>query len=1349
MVLHALAAAGGSLTRTALVKALQRLQVRGPNNHRLINSADLNAVMTKLEQRGILVLDSGNGVPVRLTEGQLIPLLSSLRSSPILSLLCEAVFTALPTHNLQWQRPSPAQALQLAWLAILSGNLELLRESLEVLERDPALQDSVVLPLDLLLSDEGRGLWQRLAAPIRHHLLRARLAIAEYRHVPVEPAYLAARELALAEGGQFAETLSRDLFWQALWRGDRTAFEALAPERPLEIALVAPLLNGDPQRALSRFDEAQKVWRRSSGNKGKLKLSPLLQAWYCLALIGAGRPEDIAKLNRAIDRNLRDWDAYTAHLLAGMAEMLRSSLPNQDLQALVTPLRKAGHRGDFAVVVSMLCLHWLAPEQRDSSPRRRVLRETRDGLQATGQTWLAAQLDAILEPSSPSTEGWAPLVALHQARQSWEYALEALTRLRPATATASASATLRLAWFIELAHGEATIEAREQKFDARSQQWSKGRVVALSRLRGEQTPDYLSAQDREVAALIELGIDSRYGYYGSPRHQLPPERALPRLAGHPALFLADAPNVRIDIETGQASVHVHDKNKRLRLELRPAQLSISGELLIERETPTLLRVYPIDAGLRQVAEILGAGLEVPVAAKPQVIAALGAIAPLLPVHTELPELAPQLARVAGETTVFAHLLPLQEGLRLQLLVRPHPASHWLRPGQGSERLLGEQDGLPVQIERDLERERDNLRYALDNCPMLAQAEQDGNQWQLQQVQDALQLLSELQALDPQRVQCLWPEGERLRIRARTGMQQLRLNMQAQGAWFDVRGELSLDDGRVLQLQQLLELMRAGSDRFVRLGDNDWLALNQDLRRRLDELAHLSEPGGKDGAARVSALALPLLAELADEAGQVEADTQWRQQRERLQSLRHYQPALPATLQTELRDYQREGFQWLARMAQWGVGACLADDMGLGKTVQTLALLLHRAGSGPQLVVAPTSVVANWEDECRRFAPNLVVRNYHRQRQLDDLGAGQLVLVSYGLLQHEREAFAAIAWTSAVLDEAQAIKNTQPKRSQSVMALQAEFRLVVTGTPLENHLGELWNLLRFANPGLLGSLESFNRRFALPIEQGDASARRALKALIQPFMLRRRKSQVLDELPMRTEITHKVPLSEEEAHQYEALRRQALVNLGDGEDGGALQVLAEITRLRRFCCHPSLVLPGSKLAGSKLEAFTEIVDELIGNGHRALVFSQFVDHLTIVREWLDRQHIAYQYLDGATPAAQRKTRVDAFQGGDGAVFLISLKAGGSGLNLTAADYVIHLDPWWNPAVEDQASDRAHRIGQQRPVTIYRLVAENTIEEQIVELHARKRDLADSLLEGSEASARLDADALLRLLRDGHA
>jgi SNF2 family DNA or RNA helicase len=429
-------------------------------------------------------------------------------------------------------------------------------------------------------------------------------------------------------------------------------------------------------------------------------------------------------------------------------------------------------------------------------------------------------------------------------------------------------------------------------------------------------------------------------------------------------------------------------------------------------------------------------------------------------------------------------------------------------------------------------------------------------------------------------------------------------------------------------------------------------------------------------------------------------------------------------------------------------------MGLGKTLQALALILSRAPQGPTLVVAPTSVCMNWQSEAARFAPTLNVILFgggDRSRTLAELKPLDLVVVSYGLLQQEAERFAGVHWHTAVLDEAQAIKNAQTKRSQAVMALNADFRMAATGTPLENHLGELWNLFRFINPGLLGSQEQFNERFATPIErQQDAATRNRLRRLIQPFILRRTKTQVLAELPSRTEIVREIDLSKDEAALYEALRRSALDRLAEDDAPAgqkSLQILAEIMKLRRVCCNPQLVAPELGLASSKLAAFGELLDELLENRHKALVFSQFVDHLSLIRAELDRRGVRYQYLDGATTMQQRKERVDAFQGGDGDVFLISLKAGGTGLNLTAADYVIHMDPWWNPAVEDQASDRAHRMGQQRPVTIYRLVARHTIEETIVDLHRHKRDLADSLLEGSDVAGKMSAREMLGLLQQG--
>ena len=433
---------------------------------------------------------------------------------------------------------------------------------------------------------------------------------------------------------------------------------------------------------------------------------------------------------------------------------------------------------------------------------------------------------------------------------------------------------------------------------------------------------------------------------------------------------------------------------------------------------------------------------------------------------------------------------------------------------------------------------------------------------------------------------------------------------------------------------------------------------------------------------------------------------------------------------------------------------LTDDFILThNTLQALAILVERAEQGAALVVAPVSVCRNWVKEAMRFAPTLNFQIFgegERKSAVENLGKYDVLVTSYNLLQLEEELFTTRKFATIVLDEAQAIKNRHTKRSKTVMNLQGDFRLITTGTPIENHLGELWNLFNFINPGLLGNHDFFNEKFAAPIEKTkDETARRTLQKLIKPFVLRRRKNQVLDDLPAKTEIVLTVEMSPEERAFYEAIRREALEKI-ESQDGEAkdkrFRILAELTRLRLACCHPKLVNENVPLGSSKLELFGETLEELLENKHKALVFSQFVKHLQIVKNYLDEKEISYQYLDGSTPPHVRQERIDEFQRGTGDVFLISLKAGGTGLNLTAADYVIHLDPWWNPAVEDQATDRVHRIGQQRPVTVYRLVTENTVEEKILKLHDTKRDLADSLLDGTDTSGKLSADDLLALIAE---
>lgn len=976
--------------------------------------------------------------------------------------------------------------------------------------------------------------------------------------------------------------------------------------------------------------------------------------------------------------------------------------------------------------------------------------------QSHGYQWVAAEIAQLyLQQFGESIDAASAIDSWHEAHQyqplhralqrqeTWERALSALAQLKT---VAQSGAAVRVVWLLECEPHYINMEPREQKRNAKGV-WSKGRPIALKRLSFEQdTLPGISEQDKKIATCIRKSYDN---YYGASDYEINGEKALPLLINHPYVYWMDAPDVRIDISRGEPALIMKQKGDKIYLQLEPPMQSDEA-VIWHKQTPTRLVVYPSSPEIKQIAGIIGKGVTVPANAKAQLVDVIAAIAPHLDIHSDLPELAQHITQIPADTTLYAHLLPLRDGLRVQFLVRPLPEGSWFAPAKGSEHIVGEHEGKAIQTKRDLDQEQQQLDALLKHCPTLHQAEQHGQEWELDHPETCLEFLSELNALklaQEGKLELIWPEGERFRIKSTNILARLRLSIKKQGDWFVAGGELKLDDGKVLALRELLQMVNGPTGRFLPLGDNQFLALTESFKKRLQELDALADFNDKEGV-RVNQLAASILAELAEEAGNVQSDTAWKTHLKKIATLTDYVPKLPSTLQATLRDYQLEGFQWLSRLAHWGVGACLADDMGLGKTVQTLAVLLERAPHGPALVVAPVSVTMNWQTEAARFAPTLRVRVYNQQRSLTDLGHFDLVIASYGMLQQDAKAFAQIDWHTTVLDEAQVIKNAATKRSQAAMALKAQFRIIASGTPVENHLGELWNLFRFINPGLLGSREHFDERFANPIERGDKLARLHLKRLIQPFILRRTKTQVLSELPARTEITLQVELSEQERHLYEALRQEALDKIEHmaPEEGKSMQVLAEITKLRRFCCHPQLVMKNSDVPGSKLAVFAEVVEELLENNHKALVFSQFVDHLAIVRVWLEDKGISYQYLDGKTSAAERKKRVEAFQAGQGDIFLISLKAGGTGLNLTAADYVIHLDPWWNPAVEDQASDRAHRMGQLRPVTIYRLVAQQTIEDKIIALHAQKRDLADSLLEGGDASAKLDTAALLRLLKD---
>ena len=459
--------------------------------------------------------------------------------------------------------------------------------------------------------------------------------------------------------------------------------------------------------------------------------------------------------------------------------------------------------------------------------------------------------------------------------------------------------------------------------------------------------------------------------------------------------------------------------------------------------------------------------------------------------------------------------------------------------------------------------------------------------------------------------------------------------------------------------------------------------------------------------------------------------------------------LPEGLRATLRPYQRRGFDWLCFLAAQGLGGVLADDMGLGKTVQALAALLARRDRGPALVVAPRSVLRNWLDEAARFAPSLRAEILHGARQptYERLEAGELdlVITTWGTLRNDVDRLRGVGFATAVLDEAQALKNPDSLTAKAARRLQADWTVALTGTPLENHLGELWSLMDCVNRGFFGPRRRFEERLSRPASEGDPRALAAIRARVQPFVLRRLKADVAPDLPPRTETVLRCPLSPPQRAAYESVRAGALAASKGSQPGPRrMQILAALTRLRQACCDAALLPGGDPDAPSgKLDLLDDLLEELVDEGHRVLVFSQWTSLLDRVEARLRAGGLDWLRLDGST--RDRAGVVARFQAPGGPpIFLISLKAGGTGLNLTAADHVVHLDPWWNPAAERQATDRAHRIGQERPVFVWKLVAEGTVEEEILALQERKKALADAVLEGGAGPSALSENDLLALL-----
>ena len=564
-------------------------------------------------------------------------------------------------------------------------------------------------------------------------------------------------------------------------------------------------------------------------------------------------------------------------------------------------------------------------------------------------------------------------------------------------------------------------------------------------------------------------------------------------------------------------------------------------------------------------------------------------------------------------------------------------------------------------------------------------------------------------------------------------------------WFSL--EISVDyDGQSLPLEKIWKAWTRGK-RYVQLKDGSYTSLPEEwLQRIAHKLSALGLDPTKPPQTIFKQFEAPMLDSLLDDLPNAQTDSFWSKLREKIHSFKEIRLVPePKGLRASLRSYQLQGLAYLNFLSEYGFGGILADEMGLGKTIQTLAFIQHMVESkleGPNLIVVPTSVLPNWDREAEKFVPDLrrlIIYGTHRENMFRQIADSDLVITTYALLRRDLEEIQKFEFNTVILDEAQNIKNPNTITARSVRRLAARMRLCLSGTPIENNLFELWSLFEFLMPGFLGSQHAFQRGIVRPIKDGDTETLEYLRIRMRPFILRRTKSEVAKDLPPKVESVTCCALEEAQAELYAAvahkLRDQVLADVDEkGMAKSQMSILDALLKLRQICCHPRLLkidMPGfsNNLPSGKFEAFKDMVMEIVEGGHKVLVFSQFVQMLQIIRQWLSFSEVPFCYLDGASK--DRFEQVDRFNNSpDIPIFLISLKAGGTGLNLTSADYVIHYDPWWNPAVESQATDRTHRIGQQRQVFSYKLICQNTVEEKILRLQESKRNVAASIIPGQE-------------------
>jgi len=899
----------------------------------------------------------------------------------------------------------------------------------------------------------------------------------------------------------------------------------------------------------------------------------------------------------------------------------------------------------------------------------------------------------------------------------------------------------RLVWLVSYGlssvntEGWVEIEAALQE-KSKSGTWKRPELLPWNKFSDPAIRNILNQTDKKVFNLLKnteesLGVE----------YSLPENDAILLLCGAENVFLQEDPIQQLSFESINPVIEYREENGSQYFRWKFPDTP--GSIHIEEIDDNVFEICVLNKSLSKLKKESSVALQVN-NTKEELIEFFKKMPKNLVIEGD-ESFSESESELSTNSIMIARVIPVSgENYRIQFLAGCEGMSSI--PGEGrnilslkrnDKDIIWKRDRkLEVQTARDLSRKAE---LDLEECILPFE-------WELSEPKKILAVLEALK--DNPDVQLQWPRGGKIKVSSSKGG---RIHVKASGKkdWFRLEGEVIFDK-RSIKLSELIKSFN-GNSRFIEISKNEFLALSKELMEGLKGILPLTDQ--RDECLELhSALSNTLSARLKELPLDVEEDFIFRECLTRMIYSKQLSTDLPEGLKTNLRPYQSQGYKWLLRMLSSGIGVCLADDMGLGKTVQTLSLLLKLKEQGPSLIIAPTSLCHNWSSESKKFTPDLNVIFYRGSERTDLLKAlttGDIVITSYGLVLQDIDFLKEIYWNVVVLDEAQMVKNSGTLRSKAIKLLQSKSRLALSGTPVENHVGELWNIFDFLNPGFLGTRSYFQENYALPIEKKIPGKLNHLKEKVQPFILRRLKKNVLKDLPDSQESILYVDLNQQEEEIYRANKYLVSKKLNKSkkekrQKRNKIEILAEITKLRKMTSNFELseVYDG---VSSKTEAIMAKVDELIENDHQALLFSQFTSHLDIIEDNFKSRGFPYSRLDGSMSPGVRDSAVNDFNSGKNKLMLISLKAGGYGLNLTAADFVLHLDPWWNPAVEEQASARAIRIGQMKKVNVIRFITALTIEDEILKLHAHKKNITEDLLRGTAAAAKLSIEDLLNLLK----